>query len=71
LGGIQYTVYSNTRCNVNPTDKDNNMPDYKPMAVVKNETIKKLHDSLIKSLSQHFKENLTNLPIILTGDRDT
>jgi hypothetical protein len=47
------------------------MPDYKPMAVVKNETIKKLHDSLIKSLSQHFKENLTNLPIILTGDRDT
>jgi hypothetical protein len=47
------------------------MPDYKPMAVVKNETIKKLNDSLIKSLSQHFKENLTNLPIILTGDRDT
>jgi hypothetical protein len=45
--------------------------DYKPMAVVKNETRKKLNDSLIKSLSQHFKENLTNLPIILTGDRDT
>jgi hypothetical protein len=52
----------------NPTDKDNNMPDYKPMAVVKNETRKKLHDSLMKSLSQHYKENNTDLPIILTGE---